>query len=172
MAHDPHPDIISSWTGEHANLLPSNQVETRSSSRESRESSIKLLAIDFNISHSDIINLQRNDDSLTKYLSLLCKPPKLYKTGNTVQLELVNGVLVRVFKSNTRTVTQVVVPSSLRYKIMMLGHDSPCSGHMGVKRTSFRISSSFFWPGRSSDIRHYCKSCETCLKAKPKGSTP
>ena len=171
VAHDPHPDIISSWTDDHANLLPSNQVETRSSCKESRESSINLLAIDFNISHSDIINLQRNDDSLTKYLSLLCKPPKLYKTGNTVQFELVNGVLVRVFKSNTRTVTQVVVPSSLRYKIMMLGHDSPCSGHMGVRRTLFRISSSFFWPGMSSDVSHYCKSCESCLKAKPKGST-
>ena len=171
VAHDPHPDIISAWNSDHTDLLPSNQVETRSSSRESKESSIKLLAIDFNISHSDIINLQRNDDSLAKYFSLLCKPAKQYKTGNTVHFELVNGVLVRVFKSNTRTVNQVVVPSSLRYKIMMLGHDSPCSGHMGVKRTSFRISSSFFWPGMSSDIRHYCKSCESCLKTKPKGKT-
>ena len=33
VARDPHPDLISSWTKDHENVLLSNQVETRSSSK-------------------------------------------------------------------------------------------------------------------------------------------
>ena len=51
VAHDPHPDLISSWTSDHENVLQSNQVDTRSSSKKSQEARITSLASYFNISH-------------------------------------------------------------------------------------------------------------------------
>ena len=51
VARDPHPDLISSWTSDHENVLQSNQVDTRSSSKKSQEARITSLASYFNISH-------------------------------------------------------------------------------------------------------------------------
>ena len=170
VAKDPQPKIVESWIDDHVSCYPMNQVETRASSRSREESALNSLSIDFNLSHSEIINLQRNDDSLSKYYALLGKPVKETKKGK-VLFELCNGVLVRVYQTDACVISQVLVPQSLRIKIMSLSHDSPCSGHMGIKRTLWRISNSFFWPGMSSDVRHFCRSCEACLKTRPKGRT-
>ena len=173
VADDPHPDLLSKWASSHMqnDPLPICQVETRSSSKTNPDTKLNRLEIDLNLSHSDVINLQRNDSTLSKYYSLLGKPPKESKGNNRVYFELVNGVLVHAFQSDRQSITQVMVPSSLRGKIMMLSHDSPFSGHMGVQRTKSRISASFYWPKMNSDIKHYCRSCEVCLKTKPRGQT-
>ena len=65
-----------------------------------------------------------------------------------------------------------MVPKELRAKILSAAHDKPFSGHMGTRRTLYRLTQSFYWPGVSRDVTKYCKSCEVCLKTKPKGKTP
>ena len=170
VARDPQPEIVDSWVDCHASSFPMNQVETRASSKKNEESRLSSLSIDFNLTHSEVINLQRNDETLSKYYALLGKPAKETKNGKVI-FELCNGILVRVYQTDTGVISQVLVPQSLRLKIMSLSHDSPCSGHMGIKRTLWRIGNSFFWPGMSSDVRHFCRSCEACLKTRPKGRT-
>ena len=41
---------------------------------------------------------------------------------------------------------QVMVPVQLRSRIMELAHGSIMGGHMGIKKTTDKIQSSFYWP--------------------------
>ena len=65
-----------------------------------------------------------------------------------------------------------MVPLRLRPKLLSLSHDKPFGAHMGARRTLYRLTLSFYWPGISGDVTKFCKSCEICLKSRPKGKTP
>ena len=43
---------------------------------------------------------------------------------------------------------------------------------MGIKKTTDKIQSSFYWPGIQGDVTRYCKSCDVCQKTVNKGSVP
>lgn len=47
---------------------------------------------------------------------------------------------------------QLVIPCSLRPKILSLGHDIPWAGHLGSVKTLQRIADKFFWPGIYTDV--------------------
>ena len=73
--------------------------------------------------------------------------------------------------NNRNPVKQVVVPRVLRMRVMALAHDSIQGGHLGVKKTTDKVLSNFFWPGIGGDVKRYCRSCEICQKTVPKGKT-
>ena len=54
-------------------------------------------------------------------------------------------------------ISQVVVPSKYRKQVISLAYESIVGGHLGVKKTTDRISSSFHWPGITSDITRFCR---------------
>ena len=54
---------------------------------------------------------------------------------------------------------------------MTLAHDSILGGHLGVKKTTDKVLSNFFWPGISGDVKRYCRSCDICQRTTPKGKT-
>ena len=49
--------------------------------------------------------------------------------------------------------------------ILKICHDSPATGHFGIKKTSSLIS-------RNSDVSDYVHSCETCSCLKPSRHKP
>ena len=119
--------------------------------------------------------MQHKDLSLTKYFDLIGVPPKIPKLSegtSEYSFELRNCILVRVFSCDEQERVQIMVPKELRAKILSAAHDKPFSGHIGTRRTLYRLTQSFYWPGVSRDVTKYCKSCEVCLKTKPKGKTP
>ena len=59
---------------------------------------------------------------------------------------------------------QIVVPESLRHKILYLGHDIPASGHLGIAKTKARLWPHYYWPRMSKQVFHYCKSCDQCQR--------
>ncbi len=64
---------------------------------------------------------------------------------------------------------QLVVPKTLRAKVLHLGHSIPWSGHLGREKTEKRILQRFYWPGFSKDIAEYSRSCPECqLSARSK----
>ncbi|XP_063589651.1 uncharacterized protein LOC134766651 [Penaeus indicus] len=64
-------------------------------------------------------------------------------------------------------VHQIVVPMVYRPTILSLAHDYT-GGHLGVKKTLGKILKYFYWPGISSDVRHFCHSCHVCqMSGKP-----
>ena len=43
---------------------------------------------------------------------------------------------------------------------------------MGIKKTTDKIQSAFYWPGIQGDVTRYCKSCDVCQMTVNKGSVP
>ena len=61
---------------------------------------------------------------------------------------------------------QIVVPESLRNRILYLAHEM--NGHVGIRKTKFKIVQYFYWPGILKDITKYCNSCQVCqIAGKP-----
>ncbi len=61
---------------------------------------------------------------------------------------------------------KILVPESLREKILIRFHDSPFAGHLGVKKTTVRIQRRFKGPFMVREIRDYIRKCELCAKRK------
>ena len=117
--------------------------------------------------------MQRDDKSLQKYWE---KDGVVVRGQAENSFEVKGGVLYRVYKhpyiNGGKPLKQVMVPVQLRSRIMELAHGSIMGGHMGIKKTTDKIQSAFYWPGIQGDVTRYCKSCDVCQKTVNKGSVP
>lgn len=57
--------------------------------------------------------------------------------------------------SELSVVNQVVVPKEYRLQVLSLAHDSSLAGHLGVKKTYYRVLRNFFWPGLKTGVAKY-----------------
>ena len=70
-------------------------------------------------------------------------------------------------------VYQIVVPPLYRRDILVLAHDTPLAGHLGVEKTYRKVLSHFYWPGLHGDVKRFCKTCHVCrLAGKPNQHPP
>ena len=117
--------------------------------------------------------MQRDDESLQKFWE---KDDVVARGQAKTSFEVKGGVLYRVYKhpyvNGGKPLKQVMVPVQLRSRIMELAHGSIMGGHMGIKKTTDKIQSAFYWPGIQGDVTRYCKSCDVCQKTANKGSVP
>ena len=76
-------------------------------------------------------------------------------------LVLCNGVLMRKWEddSGTKSKEQIVVPRTLRQKLLLTAHNF---GHFGRKRTLTELRQRYYWPGMTKDVRLVCAACEVC----------
>lgn len=145
-----------------------NYVQTRqqSRSREKVESplltDIKIKFDIANMSAQELAAIQRNDKSLSP-----CWRKSEEISSNYPRYLVSNNILVREWLrgGNSKNVSnQIVLPESLREKIISIAHDSVWSAHLGIKKTQDRVLNHFYWPGCFADIRRYCQSCEICQR--------
>ena len=78
----------------------------------------------------------------------------------------------KIMNSLGQEITQLVVPITLRDKVMSMAHDCLMSGHQGINRTGERVQGNFWWPGVMADVTRYCKSCDICQRTLSKGRIP
>ena len=57
---------------------------------------------------------------------------------------------------------RLVVPRSLREKILELVHRSATAAHMGMNRTWKRARDNFWWPKMKQEVESYIQACEEC----------
>lgn len=82
---------------------------------------------------------------------------------------LESGLVTKIIKGKSK----VVVPRSLKRKVLELYHDSDMTGHLGIDQTYKRISKIFYWQNIFADVRNYVSSCKLCLQVrKNKSLTP
>ena len=108
------------------------------------------------INRNELIVLQREDMSLEKYRGLTnlntqedCKMPTFYYQ---------NEILLRQ-KNDDK---QIVLPKSLRLHVIKIGHEGVMAGHLGIRKTTARITKHFNWPGCLSEIKDFCWTCHEC----------
>lgn len=85
------------------------------------------------------------------------------------------GLLMRKYCSPTveqgKMFSQLVVPTTLREKVMRMGHETLMAGHLAARKSLDRIQRHFYWPGIQADIRRFCASCDVCQRTVGKGKT-
>ncbi len=148
-------------------------VVTRAQAKTEKEHKVKLLhvaeKIDCNLKTEEIIELQKQDDSLRNWFQKAEENQTENNDEHKVNFVFKNGLLWRKKEVEKREITQLAVPKPLREKVMKLAHDCIMSGHQGVKKTYQRVVAHFFWPGVHGDVVRYCRSCDICQRTIPKG---
>ena len=100
------------------------------------------------ITKNELAKLQQEDNTLEKYVDLKDAVRKAdYKINN----EKRRGVLYRIrnrVNGLGECSKQIMVPKTLRRKVMEVAHDSSFGGHLGIKKTKDRIQTNFYGPAR------------------------
>jgi Integrase zinc binding domain/Integrase core domain/RNase H-like domain found in reverse transcriptase len=68
-----------------------------------------------------------------------------------------NGLLMRV--SPLDNVAQIIVPQSMRERLLTLGHYPKSAGHPGGDRLFRTIRREFYWPAMAADCRAFVSRC-------------
>ena len=75
-------------------------------------------------------------------------------------VSVVNGTVGVKSKGDFRA----AVLKELSEDTIRMAHDHQKSGHMGQRRTSFRVRQRFVWPGMYADVRKFCEGCTLCQR--------
>jgi len=118
------------------------------------ESSLATDTIPFELAdRSELIRLQQSDTSLSSLFELAEKGDDQYF--------LKSGVLLRSWRDKLAppesSFHQIVVPASLRPKLLQIAHEIPAAGHLGVAKTQSRLLRHFFWPSISRHTNSFCR---------------
>ena len=124
------------------------------------------------ITKKELAKLQQEDNTLEKYADL---EDAVTKGDYEIKYKKRSGVLYRIrnrVNGLGECSKQIMVPKTLRRKVMEIAHDSIFGGHLGIKKIKHRIQTNFYWPGMQGDITSFCRSCDACQKTTAKGSVP
>ena len=125
------------------------------------------------VSRQSLISAQHADRSLSKCFAEAVAMPKVKgkcrcESGDHVKMQGLGEP-----NNDWGFVHQIVVPSDFRKHVLVLAHDHPWSGHLGITKTYDRILKHFFWPGLKADVASYCRTCKTCqVSGKPNQVVP
>ncbi|XP_033111018.1 uncharacterized protein LOC117112073 [Anneissia japonica] len=125
----------------------------------------------------DIAKLQHADCNigrLFQYWKDGKSPPhrQLFKESKIVRkllrdwnrLSETQGVLYRNIVEKGENVKQLLLPESLKDKILQTVHDE--LGHQAFQKTLEITRKRCYWPGMADDIQKYCDNCPRCTLAK------
>lgn len=125
--------------------------------------------------HADLPTLQRADaycGPIIDYLDGRLSPPNSRIRRQLSKFKLMHGVLYRQnYHPNGRKWVPVV-PRTFRRTILEACHDAATAGHLGFAKTYDRIRSRYFWPGLSTSVAKYVRSCVSCQQRKRSTSPP
>ena len=62
---------------------------------------------------------------------------------------------------------RLYIPPNDCLDILRLCHDHRSAGHPGIQRTLELIERSYWWPGLSTAVRQYVRTCSVCQQVKP-----
>ncbi|CAB0031385.1 unnamed protein product [Trichogramma brassicae] len=67
---------------------------------------------------------------------------------------------------------KLVIPQSLREKVLFEAHDTPHAGHLGREKTFERVAISYYWPKMRTDTYKYVRKCLKCQLHKVSQQLP
>lgn len=151
-------------------------VVTRQQARQLSKPYPKLIVpksiVDINV--DDIKREQQSDATLIKIREKVSAGTVYEKADSgTVKFFEKKSLIFREFQSpkieKGKIFRQLVVPEKYRRDVMRVAHESIMAGHLATKRTVSRVMTEFFWPGITSDVKRFCRSCNICQRTVPKG---
>ncbi|KAK9539596.1 hypothetical protein VZT92_004693 [Zoarces viviparus] len=67
---------------------------------------------------------------------------------------------------------RLIVPPTVRSRVLQWAHDSCLSGHPGIRRTIDWLRCTFWWPSLEEETRTYVRACTTCARNKASHQPP
>ena len=124
---------------------------------------ISIPDIDINVDR--IIQLQQEDITLKKYRDEL-ERDESEKTLKHDSCIIENGVLYRRSKHTNPEdhAMQLLVPMPFRRHVLEVAHSNSLDGHFGIRKTTDKILSEFFWPSVIKEVKSYVRNCEECQR--------
>jgi hypothetical protein len=61
---------------------------------------------------------------------------------------------------------KIWIPKSVRNDLLRTFHEEPIAGHLGVRKTYFRMGTRFYWYGMRTDVGKFIKGCVKCQACK------
>ena len=151
-------------------------VSTRSSARRVIHPLVLPEIEPLKVSKGNFSEMQKNCATLIKIREKL-DSGESYKSRSNREFKFVlhNDLIYRQCTLSPVT-TEVgkrvlVVPSPCRKLVLKTAHDIPVAGHFSNRRTENKVCDKFWWPGVSSDVRQYCRSCDACQRTAARGRT-
>ena len=168
------PQVMKSASCSSNASNPCASVSTRAQTRASKIPQKPLLDVakELNVSKKDLSKWQKEDDSIKNCFKMESSGEKKSIGSNTIYFFEKDNILYRHFENDKESFDQIVVPIQLRPFVLTTAHDQLLAGHCGVRKTQQRILYKFFWPGLSSDVTKYVRTCDICQKTTPKGRIP
>ena len=81
-----------------------------------------------------------------------------------------DGLLFHLWTPKDRrrstTYQQLVIPTALRYELLVWAHDDPTGGHFGIVKTYEKLRTRYYWRKMFSDVINWCRSCCDCAMRK------
>ena len=156
--------------------LSEHQTEATDSTSVSDHFPLSLVEEDHDIwSRSQLSMEQHKNPNISSLFQKAVSKTDL--TNDPICLNIQNGILMRKWRSRADdewTVNhQIVVPKIYRSEILILAHEMPMPGYLGVNKTYHKILNHFYWHGSKADVSKYCRSCHTCqVVGKPNQVIP
>jgi hypothetical protein len=119
------------------------------------------------------IALQQSDEdvrTLSQWVETKVKPKNIKHHVNSFlrtdgdKLRMDNGVLVLLRRDGDKEERRAFLPIGVAERVLKVLHDD--KGHFGFAKTKEAVKSRYFWFNWQKDVKHWCNSCETCLRRK------
>jgi transposase InsO family protein len=82
------------------------------------------------------------------------------------RLVVKDGLLLREWHEVSSIKHQLIVPPKLQSTVLQGVHDAITAGHFGVRRTTLRLQSRYYWAGYQQDVKDWCRKCVACQARK------
>jgi hypothetical protein len=112
--------------------------------------------IDYDQLHTNILSALPSDPLATEHLS---NPLGRWSKDSASLLRLDD----RIYVPDT---------NDLCLRVLQYKHDHMLAGHFHQNKTLNLIRQDYTWPNIWSDVKHFCKSCVTCMQNKPQCHKP
>ena len=106
---------------------------------------------------AEILEEQRTDEYCNSVLTMQVGRKK------SLSFEDDYGFLCRQHPSEPG-LEQIVLPSSLRHRVLRLAHHHPLAGHPGHTRLQKRLRRTYYWPQMAADAAMTVRECVPCSK--------
>ena len=126
--------------------------------------------------HNIIFHPWHDDEDLREVISLIRSQPACPNSASPAVKHYMSqkerlqadeeGLLICKYVRHGQEHRQVVVPKAQVEDILMLCHDDPSTGHLGVTKTIARLRSQFYWSTMIQDVKAWIQSCKPCVRRK------
>ena len=111
-----------------------------------------------------ILHSWKDDNSIPSRNEVAGCSPAIRKYWlNWSNIIIENGMLFQKWLTSDKVShKQLLVPRVLRHEVLLNGHNSIFSGHLGVNKTVGRVKQKFHWYKMRLDIKLHIKQCSVC----------